>query len=123
MLLQIGQTDYTRKIIHGTYAVNKYDVYKEWQDANCTTHRSILKRRVSGSLTMYFSNQDVFQTFLNDLAAEKNNDGSYTVGVMINNDNQWAPQTDLFIDFRPAREQKVLGVAWYPELQISLQGK
>ena len=123
MLFSIGTTDYTRKIRQGTYTINAYDVYKEWQDANCDIHRSILKRRVSGSFTMYFGNQEVYQTFLNDLEAVRNNDGSFTVGLMVNNEHTFIGGADMFIDFRPTREQKILGEAWYPELEISIQGK
>lgn len=123
MLFQIGDTDYTRKIIQGTYTVNSYDVYKEWQDANVNIHRSVLKRRISGVFTMYFGNQTDYQTFLNALETVRKNDGSYTVSIMVNNEHSFKTNIDMFIDFRPTREQKVLGEAWYPELDVSIQGK
>lgn len=123
MLFQIGDTDYTRKIIQGTYTVNSYDVYKEWQDANVNIHRSVLKRRISGVFTMYFGNQTDYQTFLNSLETVRKNDGSYTVSIMVNNEHSFKTNIDMFIDFRPTREQKVLGEAWYPELDVSIQGK
>lgn len=123
MLFKVGDTDYTRKIIQGTYTVNSYDVYKEWQDGNVDIHRAVLKRRISGVFTMYFGNQTDYQAFLNALETVRKNDGSYTVSIMVNNENSFKTNIDMFIDFRPTREQKVLGEAWYPELDVSIQGK
>ena len=98
MLLKVGDTDYTRKIIQGTYTVNAYDVYKEWQDANVNIHRAVLKRRISGVFTMYFGNQTDYHTFLNALETVRKNDGSYTVSIMVNNENSFKTNIDMFIE-------------------------
>lgn len=122
MLFKIGENDYTRKIRQGTYKVNSYDVYKEWQDANADIHRSVIKQRISGSFTMYFGNEAEFTLFLSRLASVRENDSSYNVWLMTNNNNTFN-QRRVYMDFRPAREQKIIGEAWYPELAVTIQGR
>ena len=123
MLLQIGQTDYTRKIIQGTYAVNQYDSYKEWLDANYKTHRNTYASKLKGTFSMYFGNQTIYQTFLSDLEAVRNVDNSVTIGLMSNNTHTWKGAAEVFIEFFPTREQRVLGDAWYPELRVDIEEK
>ena len=120
MLFTINNTQY--KIRQGTYKVNEYDVYTEWTDANCDIHRSVLKRRISGSFVLYFEDEQDYTSFLDNLESVRGNDGSYSVGLMCNNSHQFR-NTSVFIDFRPTREQKVIGQAYYPDIQMNIQGK
>ena len=121
MLFKVYNTDYTRKIRQGTYLINTYDSYTEWTDANYKHHRSIVRSQISGSFTMYFGTQAEFQTFLNNLKKAKVQEGSYRVGLYSNNKNVWKSNVEVFIDFNPVREQKIIGEAWYPELKVSIK--
>lgn len=121
MLFKVGDTDYTRKIISGSYGVNDNDIYKEWTDANFETHRHVYRSQATGSFTMYFGRQSDFQEFLSKLGTVKNNNGSYTIGLSINNKNEFRNNMKCFVDFEPTREQRVLGEAWYPQVQIKIE--
>lgn len=120
MLFKVGNTDYTRKIRQDTYTVNSYDTYTEWTDANYKIHRSVVRSQLSGSFTMYFGTQAEFEGFIENLP--RNEEGGYfTVGLFSNNKLQWFPSVDVFMDFNPARKQKVIGEAWYPELKVTIK--
>lgn len=121
MLFEIAGTDYTRKIREGTYAVNSYDSYTEWTDANYKIHRSIVRSQLSGSFTMYFGNQTDYQTFLNTIERAKIQPGLYRAGLYSNNKNLYYTNREIFIDFAPARQQKVIGEAWFPELKVTIK--
>lgn len=121
MLFQLNSIDYTRKIRQGTYTVNAFDQYTEWTDANYRTHRHVYRSQISGSFTMYFGNQTDFQAFLNDLEAAKIGEGLYHIGAMSNNTDTWHGALDVFLDFTPSRQQKIIGEAWYPELKVTIK--
>ena len=123
MLFKVGNTDYTTKIRQGTYTVNAYDVYKEWQDANALIHRSVIATRIQGQFTMYFGNQTDYESFINTLSFAKYQGGFYKVGLMINNKMTFYGSTEVFLEFKPTRQQKVIGEAWYPELVVQVQGR
>ena len=121
MLFQVGETDYTRKIREGTYVVNSIEAYTEWTDANYRIHRSVVRSQLSGSFTMYFGNQADYQAFLAALEAHRSNGGYYTVGLFSNNTHQWKQNVDVFLSFTPARQQKIIGEAWFPELKVNIK--
>ena len=121
MLFELNDADYTRKIRQGTYMVNSIEQFTEWTDANYKTHRHVFRSQISGSFTMYFGNQAAFEEFLNDLAAAKIADGVYRIGLFANNINQWKGGMEAYINFTPAREQKVIGEAWFPELKVTVK--
>ena len=119
MLFKVGDTDYTRKIRQNTYQVNTYDSYSEWTDANYRIHRSVVRSQLSGSFTMYFGTQAEFDTFIQSLP--RHNGGYVTVGLFSNNKLEWREGVDVFMDFAPARQQKIIGEAWYPELKVTVK--
>lgn len=123
MLFKVRDVDYTTKIRQGTYTVNAYDVYKEWQDANAVIHRSVIATRIQGQFTMYFGNQADYEAFINNLSFAKYQGGFYRVGLMINNKLTFFSNTEVFMEFKPTRQQKVIGEAWYPELVVQIQGR
>ena len=121
MLFQLNSKDYTRKIRQGTYTINSYDSYTEWTDANYKLHRNIVRSQILGSFTMYFGNQSEYQTFLDDIESSKVQPGVTRVGLWSNNRHEWHGNIEVFIDFTPAREQKIIGEAWFPELKVTIK--
>ena len=121
MLFNVNGKDYTRRIISGSYGVNSYDQYKEWTDANYDTHRHVFRSQVTGSFLMYFGRESEYNAFLEDMRTVKNNDGSFTISVACNNTNDFRSNRKCYVEFNPVREQRVIGEAWYPQVQIKIE--
>lgn len=121
MLFKIGDNDYTTHIRQGTYKVNSEELYKSWIDANFIEHRHIYRTKVGGSFSLYFGNQAEFVEFLQRLEAVRNINGYYVVGLMSNNEHEFYPIKNVFVEMSPVREQKVIGEAWYPELVLKVE--
>ena len=93
-------TEYGDKILMDTYNVNRIDVYTQWDDANGDHHRSIYKRRISGTFTMKFASTVEYNAFLLDLEGHKSNGGFVPVRLFVNNLDE--EQTgNFYIDFKP----------------------
>lgn len=95
VFFKIGTTDLTPWVDVQSYAVNREDVYEEWEDANWILHRVIARTRYSGSFQLGFSRADEFAAFTALLEAQRDPSGYYAVTAYINNTGE----TVAFIAF------------------------
>lgn len=93
-------TEYGDKILLDTYNVNQIEVYTQWDDANGDHHRSIYKRRISGTFTMKFASATEYKAFLLDVKNNTRNGGSVPVRLFVN-DLDEERTGYFFIDFQP----------------------
>lgn len=100
-LLIINQVDFSSKIEAGSYNVCTKKVYKEFQDANFTTHKRFLRNRVEGKFKIFFRTMTQYTAFTSAIAAvESPSDGSVPITVYDTKAN--ATKTiNAFIDYTP----------------------
>ena len=85
IFFKIDTTDITAYIDVQSYAVNREDVFEEWEDGNWITHRVIARTRYTGSFQAGFASAADFTAFMTLLSTKKNADGYYPVTAYINN--------------------------------------
>lgn len=85
VFFKIDTTDITSYIDVQSYAVNREDVFEEWEDGNWITHRVIARTRYTGSFQAGFASAADFTAFMTLLSTKKNADGYYPVTAYINN--------------------------------------
>lgn len=106
-MFQIGSgagSDYSNRVIAGTYAVQKEDIFTTWTDANGRTHRAIYRSQTSGSFDMLFKTIEEYETFCSWINANKANDGS-VMCVVLDNLTGTNVTSDFFISFTPKRDR------------------
>jgi len=65
--------------------VNQTEVYQSWTDGNWKERRVLIRKRIEGSVTLGFSNEESLTDFLYILKNNKQSDGTYNIGVFVNN--------------------------------------
>lgn len=107
IMFQIGigeGSDYSNRVIAGTYSVQKIEIYTTWEDANGRTHRAIYREKTSGSFNMLFKTLEEYKAFCSRINNTKQNDGSCPCTVLDNlTDTQVT--SDFFISFTPKRDR------------------
>lgn len=68
--------DYTQCIALPSYDVNYEDINEDWDDANYVTHRVRVRQRISGKLSMWFSNLPQYNRFIDLLKKSKQCNGN-----------------------------------------------
>ena len=103
-LFGIGQKDYSKNIIEGSYKVYKEDVTHDWEDGNHRKHKDILRTRTSGSFTIFLKTWAEYQTLLSDLASVKTGT-EYALTVFAQNTNEQVTGS-FFMKLPPNLNQK-----------------
>ena len=75
ILAQLGTgvnvTDITPYINYTSYAVDSEPVYNEWVDANYSTHRDEVRRKIKGSFELAFTSDTDYNAFITLLNSNK----------------------------------------------------
>jgi len=103
MVFKVGDIDYSDKVLMDTYDVNQIDVYKAWEDANVTIHRSSYRKKVEGTFEMLISNISEYQAFLSDIQSNKKSTGAVPCKLAVNNLNQDNYASDFYVDYTMIR--------------------
>ena len=103
-LFGIGQKDYSKMIIEGSYKVYKEDVTHGWEDGNCRKHRDIIRTRTSGSFTLMLNSWAEYGQLLSDLATVKTGT-EYALTVFAVNTNEQVTGS-FFMKLPPNLNQK-----------------
>ena len=85
VFFKIDTTDISAHIDVQNYAVNREDVFEEWEDGNWITHRVIARTRYAGSFQVGFAKGSDFTSFMTLLNTKKTANGYYPVTAYINN--------------------------------------
>lgn len=102
VMFQVGEEDYSGRVVAENYKISSKPEYELWTDANGHEHRSRYRTRVSGTLEMRFLNIGEYRDFIELLAQEQASDLTYPLIVY---DNLKEESVDItgFIDFDPTR--------------------
>lgn len=85
VFFKIDSTDLTSYVDIQSYAVNREDVFEEWDDGNWITHREIARTRYVGTFRLGFSSSTAFSSFMTLIGTAKKAGGYYSVTAYINN--------------------------------------
>ena len=120
-LFMIGDNDYTQYITVPSYKVNYVPVYNTWTDANYTTHRDILRYKVSGSFKMLFNTEEELNQFLDDIYNNEDASGGYIpIKVYVNNlSNQ--QDIDAYVSFTLANDKPYYGIKEHEGFEVKVE--
>lgn len=118
-LFQVGNTDYTNRVINPSYSVNSVPVYTDWTDGFHVTHRDVYRRRVSGSFQMRFFNNADFAAFMAALEAVKTSN-YYTVTLYVSNESA-ARSVNVFLNPTPSLIRYAHGGINYQTFDVTVE--
>jgi len=101
-MFQIGEEDYSGRVVAENYKISSKPEYELWTDANGHEHRSRYRTRVSGTLEMRFLNIGEYRDFIELLAQEQASDLTYPL-IVYDNLKEESVEITGFIDFDPTR--------------------
>lgn len=104
VLFKAGNTDYSKKIIEGSYKVYKNEVTYDWEDGNYKKHHEILRYRTSGSFQVYMKSWSDYTSFLSVLEGVRSG-SEYSLTVFAQNTNTSETST-FFVKLPPELRQK-----------------
>ena len=104
VLFKAGNTDYSKKIIEGSYKVYKNEVTYDWEDGNYKKHHEILRYRTSGSFQIYMKSWSDYTSFLSVLEGVRSG-SEYSLTVFAQNTNTSETST-FFVKLPPELRQK-----------------
>lgn len=119
IMFKIGTSDYSNRVIAGSYSVNSQDEYKSWKDMNGKEHHEKIRDKIVGSFEMYFPNIDEYDSFRAVLDGAKQTDLSYRIAVCDNKSNEMKV-IDAFITFQLTRNR----LGWndiYERFRLNIQ--
>lgn len=119
-LFKMGDVDFTKCIRMGTYKVNSKDVYNEWVDGNYKTHRDIVRSKVKGTFSLYFTDASKEEEFFDILNSITGTGGQTPVSVYVNNHHE-VRDVEVFIDIDPSNEKPYMGLNKYGGFELSLE--
>lgn len=119
-LLKITDRDFTNCIVLGSYTINSIPVYNEWTDANYTKHKDIVRKRVTGTLSLKFFEEDDYTDFLRLVEENTKNDGTIPLTVYVNNIDR-AMTIDAFLDVKFPNLLPVVGQNANKEISVSIE--
>lgn len=121
-IFKIGNRDFTSNVIPGTYAVNLVDVAYTWQDGLMVTHKSIIRRKLSGKFDMFFRTAEEFHDFIATIEAATNSNNTVRVNLIANNDtNNALLSRHLFINYEAVRNKDAGGNDYFEQLTIGVE--
>ena len=104
VLFKAGNTDFSKKIIEGSYKVYKNEVTFDWEDGNYKKHHEILRYRTSGSFQVYMKSWSDYTSFLSILESVRSG-SEYSLTVFAQNTNT-SETSKFFVKLPPELRQK-----------------
>lgn len=120
IVFKIGASDYSNRVVAGSYSVNSQDVYKSWEDINKIEHREKIRERITGTFDMCFLNISEYDEFNASLEAVKQPDLSYRV-VICDNKKNVVKEIDAFISFTLTRNVNGRWNPIYEKFKVNIQ--
>lgn len=106
MLVKLGNTDITQYINESSYVMASEPVYNEWTDANYTTHRDEVRRRIKGSFTLAFVTDTDYNAFITALNSVKNGN-VITVTLYVGGDINSSQTIYAYYSIKPIKRRQV----------------
>lgn len=120
VMLKIGTSDYSNRVIAGSYSINSKEVYKSWNDLNGVEHRDIIRYRTTGSFDMYFPTIAEYEAFNDVLEANRNQDMSVKMAVCDNRTNKVIVK-DFYYSFQLTRNRDGSWNDIYERFKVNIQ--
>ena len=105
MQFKIGNTDYSNRIVAGTYEMNRADVFTSWNDANGVEHRQKTRDQITGSFDMWFREISEYNAFLANIASNKATNLTIPITLTVNQPNSDVTG-NFYLEFKAIRDRK-----------------
>lgn len=100
-LLIINQIDFSSRIEAGSYNICTNQIYKEFEDANYTVHKRLLRNKVEGKFRIFFRTMTQYEAFKAAIEAVKSSvDSSVPITVYDTKANAMK-NINAFLDYTP----------------------
>lgn len=119
-LVTVNDIDITPYINKKSYKVNSKMEYESWQDGNFVEHRIQVRKRITGSFEIaVYGYQDMdLQAFLDNWNEAVNN-GAVTMGLFVQNDNQFKA-IEAYYSMSGVTHHELLNGDYYDRLTVSI---
>lgn len=104
-LFKIGATDCSDNVVRGSYNVNRIDVYKTYEDANGATHRRFIRKKITGTMQMFFKYMEDYADFVELIEDNKSVTTFAVTCTLYDNYSGELFTVNAFIDFQPTITQ------------------
>lgn len=104
-MLIIGGRNFTKNIELGSWKVNQFPVYTEWEDYAKVKHKHKHRDRISGSFKLFFKDVEEWEAFLNTINENTTKGGYIAAEVFITNKNIFSEPKYFFIEFDPTNDK------------------
>lgn len=119
-LFILNNTNYSNNIINESFDVQKNNIYNEWVDGNYTTHKALLRTKITGSFNMRFRKLEEYQAFARMLEETRTTQGYNLCFIHANNTDSFQ-QANLFINIAPKLSQKTNLILDYGEFVVNVE--
>lgn len=121
-LLSINGHDYTGNIVVPSWAVTDTEISTTWTDSLGTTHRDVLRTKVTGRFNFRGrgTTDAEYNAFIADLAAVRTAANAYTVTVFCDNTKQ-TKTVEAYITYAPAMTRVAGGPVYVDTFAVTLE--
>lgn len=120
-LFSIGTTDLSDYIVQDTYAINSEPVYKEYEDANGTTHRRHIRYKVQGKMQMYFPDLESYSDFKELLESKRSNVNHTVPCTLYDNSSGDTVTINAFVDYKPTLKRTASLREYLDKFDVSIE--
>lgn len=114
IMFKIGNTDYSNRVLSGTYQVQNASEYVSWTDGNYIEHRHKTRECLQGSFDMFLTTIEEYKAFCADIKANTKADLSVQC-VLFDNLSDTDKTCECFIEFNPVRRRNDM---WQDEMEV-----
>lgn len=113
VMFKIGNTDYSNRVLSGSYQVQNMELYVSWIDGNYVEHRHKTREQMQGTFDVFFKNIEEYKAFCNNITANKKTDMSIRC-LLFDNASNTTKSCDCFIEFVATRRRNDM---WKDEVE------
>ena len=122
ILFKINTTDLSTFDYKPEHKVNRTDVFESWTDGNWIEHRQLLRTRISGQVTLRFTQPTDYSAFVALLTSERTADGYYLITVWCSNTNT-SETLNAFLEVEGTTRWDVTTPRVYNGVTIKITGR
>lgn len=120
VVFKVGNTDYTKNVVCPNYIVNEKDIYEEWSDGSHKFRRTLIRTRISGSISVLFDDIDEYDAFLRALRNGRSSEGTVSCTVYVNNADT-TKTSNFYLSYDPNNPRPFLGIKNVDPLEITIE--
>lgn len=121
-LLKIGtnNTDLTSFITVPSYVVNSKDIYEEYSDGNKKFRRKLIRKRITGSFSLQFSDPEDYDAFVALIKSSRDNVGLIDAKVYVNNLDE-VKTSKFYLEYELPLLRPVLGIKSTELIDVTIE--